>query len=218
MHLLAERRSPLDVAMSLIEGLSDPAVARDVFRRGYAACRTDRDHRVIQARNLFRWLNEPEGVAFTVATLLRYRGGRPPFHGDPKRAARWLTEKATGDELREFVRRRNLCSGLDLVTQMDWPRGGRGGKYIPWRRIFHSLAEAGYTRLRSLTLYQVRNLCAEDDELGGVKQGVAPEGGFTSAAHARQWAGSQAQERQARLAAEVEREVAELWPEAGGAA
>lgn len=160
LHLMAGRRSPIDDAAGQPECVQQAAMDE---------VKADRSQRVIRLTDLYRWLDCREGLAFTGWLCLQCHG-RAAFP-TLTAAQRFFTSLTLAERL-EFVRRRDMASGMDLLAGLDWPGSpsGETSTFVNWKRIFRWFAESFQwtpEQVGKLTLHQVRLYRAPENQLGG---------------------------------------------------
>lgn len=178
-HLLALRKTPLDVIQETYQDINASAAkhVQKLVDRAVNEIKRDRSWRLISFDDMHKWLHTQTGIAFTAWLCLRKRHS---LAVSPLKLEEWFVTHP--DQGHDFVRRRDICSGLDYLASMDFiepphpfPEKQRDlprSKYMPWRKIIHDAAQGIYKMpkdIAKLTLYSLRILTTEADSptLGG---------------------------------------------------
>jgi hypothetical protein len=172
--LLSRRGSPTDVleaVLDLGDDLAPETLARleELYAEARDLIRRDRGLRCVRQADLMAWLGTPDGEDHSAWLCLR-RGRRDCR--SPLAAGRML-DRAGADARLRFRRLRDLASGTDLFSALDWPPGGDGDadEHFPWKQILRVLAE-GYgfdpARIAGMTLYNLPVYLVQRERLGGV--------------------------------------------------
>lgn len=173
-HLLARRKTPLDRLLGALPHLGGtPPDAQEYFlRRAYNETFASSAIGRIACKDLLAWLDTDEGIAFSAWLCLRSDTGR---RLTLPRIGRIL-KRSTKEEIAELRWRRNMLSGLDLFTLLDWGKGdGKDdGTPIPWRRILRDFSGEPHhftpRQVGNLTLYSLRIFRSDETAVGGTSK------------------------------------------------
>lgn len=161
--------------------IGSPKLAERMRQKATDDIRRDKDLRVIPCAKMEEWLNTPDGLAFTAWLALT---GKHPLADRGWKELKSYFRKDQEAGL-DYQRKRDACSGLDLLAVLDWPEPWKGParrqakstkpKYIAWKKMFrHFATEYGWTAedVGTLTLYNLNVYCVEHDSptLGGTAQ------------------------------------------------
>jgi hypothetical protein len=187
-HLLAQRLNPIESVLAATEQLAaHPDLQRELIERAALDLRRDKTANKISPQRLMTWLDSMDGEVFTGWLGLRKEY---PQRFDVLERVQKLFARATKTERREFRRRRDMATGVDMNSLADWPtkevskaeEDARRPRFIPWRRMVRKLMidyGLSLTAIAGLTQYQVKMLSVADEDLGGIVR--------MSAAEHRQW-------------------------------
>jgi hypothetical protein len=203
-HLLDLRRHPVDMIEPALAAAGDGVLARLLYLEAYEEIEANKLHRLIPFDDFRAWIDTADGVAMTAWLCLP--GGPFPALED---AEAWVM-RASRAEIKRVIRVRDLVSGFDLLSRLDWPLqpdsgGDAAGRFIPWKKLFRVLIDEHHwtpAMIGELTLYQVKLLRAREVELGGVMQMDRGEAVFLRAQRAEFMAEVRAERRQ-RIYAEA---------------
>jgi hypothetical protein len=149
-HLLALRKDPV-WHLSRDEGLPQEVKA-ELRDRAVKEIRRDKSLRVIPFHEVMRWIHAEDGIVFTAWWCLRN-------NGHPWDSLVGIKKRFQGfpDDMTEFVYRRDLVSGTDLLSGLDWPEPMRypkhhkkagqyvepapGTRFAPWKQNARTLNE-----------------------------------------------------------------------------
>lgn len=161
-----------DGQQDLADGLMDRAI-KDLA--------SDKDLRVVPFDDFMTWLRGRDGIEYSAWYMLR----ESRWDCRTLELCRELLGRASQEEIDEFARRRDMCSGLDPLAVCDWPlppdpppgkrrlpANAGGPKYHPWRLLILEMAEAlGWPieAVGKMTLYNVRAFGTPKEQLGGVR-------------------------------------------------
>jgi hypothetical protein len=171
-YLLRKRMAPL-TALNRVQGESRRSpLFQDLVKRAIQDAQKDKSLRVIRTDELRAWLDTREGIGFTGWLCCRKRH---PVFTSPQAA--WTYFDTHHDDAVEFVEVRDQCSGIDLMSSMDFPvpinfRTGKPVeqprfKFIPWKTHIKSFASAWNwttSQVSRLTLYALHLYLQEDGD------------------------------------------------------
>jgi hypothetical protein len=189
-HLLAERLSPLDVALTFQANFPDSPMAAQLVKDARVDVRSNKTLRVISNQEILDWLNTWEGFLMSAWLCLRQEPAWQDY-----RTVQAHFEEHPGD-MADFSRRRDIVSGLDLLADLDWPPGSSdvlhaedvpkglehlakvrlrrnqmtGQRHTPWKKLIHDLAESvqwNADTVAGWTVYQLK-LYTTDKQSGGL--------------------------------------------------
>lgn len=173
-HILSGRRTPMDIVQET--ALSGRLSEKDITKLATRAkddIKRNRSWRVVSSEDMLSWIHGREGIAFTAWLCLR---GRHPLATTPQHLADYFLDH--DDEASRFVRRRDICSGFDLLSNLDWvnqeemvPPGKKSISSNPgrpaWKKLIHDIAESVYWHPRDLarlTLPAMRALLSDPND------------------------------------------------------
>lgn len=180
-HLVAERVYSIDRIAELGRMMNDADLINAQMERAKRDLRKDRTSRIVTVGDLQDYLGEMSGVFFSAWLCLR---PNHPRLFETLEDAQAIVTEASNEQIANFVRHRDIASGLHLISNLDWPeaRSGRRNddpflkkKYrpIPWKSIFRKLAEArnfSKHEIYDLTLYEFNVHTADEADLGGIRR------------------------------------------------
>lgn len=180
-RIVASREYPLDDLLEMANSLTDTEPVESLIKQAVNDMRKDRVSRIVTVQQFNEWLATTEGVVYTGWLCLR--PNHPEFSVLESVLA--LFAEAGQQEIKDFIRNRDLISGFHLLSVLDWPDSSKSkrrqndpfadNKYrpIPWRSIFRALAENRFFskhEIESWTLYEYNIQTMDESSLGGTKR------------------------------------------------
>lgn len=171
-HILAERRTTLELASEMVEENGNNPILTKLIIRASEDLRAKKEMRVVPVDDLQKWINEKNGIIFTMWLCL--------FDGEMNKTAfkslketREFSEKLSQKDLVEFLRRRDIASGTGLLGNFDWPAAGESkSKFIPWKKIFREFAEGwnwDKEMVGKMTLYELKMYRTDEAQVKGLE-------------------------------------------------
>lgn len=170
--LLSKRKTVLDSVEQSVAAIDmHPASAAKLLEKVYAEVKADKAIRYVTYKEMHEWLNSYQGCYYTAWLCLRK--DFPQFA--TVASSREFFAKTDKDFIASFLAARHKSSGTDAISTMEWPANDSGlpDKFIPWRRIFRSLAmEYGWgpKKVGKLTLWSLQVYTADEKNLGGTQK------------------------------------------------
>lgn len=177
-EILARRFNPYDAVRAIVDVFpEEEALCREYHDLAVKEVRNDRNLRQVTVEELMEWMYTAHGVIFTGWLTLWIGKSRPAFNTYEE--ADEFFRLLDNEEIIEYKRRQEMVSGLDLLSQMDWPGRDTHNDNVrrhSWRKSVQSMATSyriPADQMAVMTLYQFKIYCADEAELGGVSR-VAP--------------------------------------------
>lgn len=169
--ILSHRRTPLEQVQPGVEKLPEH-LRQKVVDMALADTKANfRRYGRVRAKEFHDYLFTGRGIVLCLWLCLCTTQG-PVFACREEAAA--VYRKMTDRDKAEFVRRRDMVSGIDLISQLDWPESSVSIKtdyFTPWRKMIAEIASEwniGEDVVSQWTLYQFKLHTTPKEELGGV--------------------------------------------------
>lgn len=160
-HLRSKKRRPFELVLKESGKLTPEQFA--ILTK--AATEDDENYQdQVTTDEFWNWMYSADGAVFTAWLSLRKQHACFEFYEQ-------VLNEFDDAVLVEFVRVRDIASGIDLSAMEDWNSRG-GGQEPVWRRLIGDIVQDSWGKwtfeaVASMTLYQVRVLAATKAELGG---------------------------------------------------